>query len=231
MTLVSTAAAAPTTRPGLVVSPPAPASLSSGRPPALLHTDFRSLLRGEALAREPVAVASPPPCSAGSTRAPASAADRAAAASFTPGELLASAGAGPDGDPLDSFARHHASLAPPETLFAPPTPVAAIAPLERPFAQPAAETALQRTCASSLEHLLPALVRRVAWCGDGRRGTIRLELGAGELAGATLLVHADGGRVRVHLDLPAGVDAARWEERIRERLEKRRIPADAVEVA
>jgi hypothetical protein len=94
-----------------------------------------------------------------------------------------------------------------------------------------AESHVLRAAAGSLEELLPALVRRVAWSGDGRRGTVRLELGAGELAGATLLVHADSGRVRVRLDVPPGVDAARWEHRIRQRLEANRIPADTVEVA
>jgi hypothetical protein len=88
-----------------------------------------------------------------------------------------------------------------------------------------------RAAASSLETLLPALVRRVAWSGDGRHGTVRLELRSGELDGATLLVHADSGRVRVRLDVPPGVDAARWEHRIRQRLQEHRIAADAVEVA
>jgi hypothetical protein len=60
---------------------------------------------------------------------------------------------------------------------------------------------------------------------------MRLELGSGELAGATLLVHADSGRVRVRLDLPPGVDVARWEHRIRRRLEEHRIAAEAIEVA
>jgi hypothetical protein len=59
---------------------------------------------------------------------------------------------------------------------------------------------------------------------------MRLELGAGELAGGTLLVHADAGRVRVHLEVPTGVDAAGWQRRIRERLEARDIPTDEVEV-
>ena len=94
-----------------------------------------------------------------------------------------------------------------------------------------AETPVARAAASSLEDLLPAFVRRVAWSGDGRRGTMRLELGAGELAGATLLVHADAGRVRVELSLPpGGGDASGWRERIQQRLAKSNIPADAVEV-
>jgi len=82
---------------------------------------------------------------------------------------------------------------------------------------------------SSLEDLLPALVRRVAWSGDGRRGTVRLELGAGELAGGTLLVQVDDGRVRVCLTAPPGVDVSAWRGRIADRLEARGLAVDSVE--
>jgi hypothetical protein len=135
-----------------------------------------------------------------------------------------------EADPLDAFSRHHASLAPPDAPFGQMLAVAA-QPLPIVAASAPAEAPALRAAAGSLEELLPALVRRVAWSGDGRRGTVRLELGAGELAGATLLVHADSGRVRVRLDVPPGVDAARWERRIRQRLEANRIPAEVVEVA
>ncbi len=57
---------------------------------------------------------------------------------------------------------------------------------------------------ASLEEILPALVRRIAWSGDARRGTVRIELGSGALAGATLLVAADDGRVQVTLSGRAG---------------------------
>jgi hypothetical protein len=139
---------------------------------------------------------------------------------------------GPEDDPLDPFARHRASLAPPDAIFDRPVPVVAtLAAPERPLEAAPPETSALRAAAGSLEELLPALVRRVAWSGDGRSGTVRLELGSGPLAGATLLVHADAGRVRVRLDLPAGVDAAGWEQRIRQRLEARLIATDCVEVA
>jgi hypothetical protein len=85
--------------------------------------------------------------------------------------------------------------------------------------------------AGSLENLLPALVRRVAWSSDGKRGTARLEIGSGDLAGATLLVHADAGRVSVRLDAPPGVDLHAWRERIVQRLAARDIPVDEVEVS
>lgn len=80
--------------------------------------------------------------------------------------------------------------------------------------------------AASIESLLPALVRRIAWSGDGRRGTVRLELGAGELAGGVVVVHADGGReVRVELAPPPGVDASALRARIRARLAARGLSA------
>ena len=75
---------------------------------------------------------------------------------------------------------------------------------------------------------LPALVRRVAWSGDRRKGTIRLELGAGALAGATLLVEAEEGRVRVHLSAPPGVDLTAWRARIGARLAARLLVVESV---
>jgi hypothetical protein len=135
-------------------------------------------------------------------------------------------GAASDEDAVDPLRRHRAELQVSEMLTASPAsaPLASV-PTSAP---PAPDRAL---AAVSLEDLLPALVRRVAWSGDGTRGTARLEIGAGELAGATLLVAADAGRVRVHLEVPAGVDAAAWQDRIRRQLEARRIIADSVEVA
>jgi hypothetical protein len=120
-------------------------------------------------------------------------------------------------DPLDPWARRAAQLAP-----MPVSPVLAgrIDP----------DASVQLRARVSLEDLLPALVRRVAWSGDGRRGTIRLELGAGSLAGATLVIHAEGGRVKVELSAPAGVDVASWRERIGARLHLRGLAVDGVEV-
>jgi hypothetical protein len=136
-----------------------------------------------------------------------------------------------DDDPLDPLLRHRASLAPPDARsqtpsFASPVLASAGFGAAAPVTPEAAPRAL-----ASLEHLVPALVRRVAWSGDARRGTARLEIGAGELAGSTLLVHADEGRVQVHLSVPPGVDAASWQRRITERLASRNISAQSVEVA
>jgi hypothetical protein len=119
---------------------------------------------------------------------------------------------------LDAFARHTAQLAPPS-----------LAGLAVP-GDNAGPAQVEARVRSSLEDLLPALVRRVAWSGDGRRGTVRLELGAGELAGATLLVHVDDGRVRLQLSAPPGIALAGWRERIADRLAARGLVVDAVEV-
>lgn len=136
---------------------------------------------------------------------------------------------GREDDALDPFARHHASLASPDTLFSPQSAGVAPVPAVTAASTPPADVPAARG-AVSLEDLLPALVRRAAYSGDGRRGTVRLELGAGRLAGSTLLVHADGGRVRVQLDVPPGLDASGWQQRIEERLGARGIPTDSVEV-
>ena len=132
---------------------------------------------------------------------------------------------GRDDDLFDPFRRQHAAFAPPElsssglvlaqpSVAAPPTPQAV-------------EAARTQT---SLEDLIPALVRRVQWGGDGRKGTVRMELGAGALAGATLQVSSDRGRVSVQLDVPPGVDAAEWRERITTSLAAKNIATDQVEV-
>jgi hypothetical protein len=82
----------------------------------------------------------------------------------------------------------------------------------------------------SLEELLPLLVKRVAWSGDGRSGAVRLEIGAGALSGATLFVQAEAGRVRIHLELPPGEARDEWHARITSCLARRGVSCDAVEV-
>ncbi|HTB76743.1 MAG TPA: hypothetical protein VK762_26030, partial [Polyangiaceae bacterium] len=82
------------------------------------------------------------------------------------------------------------------------------------------------SASASLEDLLPALVRKIAWSGDARRGAVRIELGAGALAGATLLVAADGARVRVTLSGQSGVELEPYRERIVARLAARGLDAD-----
>lgn len=76
-----------------------------------------------------------------------------------------------------------------------------------------------------MEELLPQLVRRIAWAGNGRRGSVQMELGAGPHAGTTITVHADDGRIRVELQ-GAGADALR--SRIATRLEGRGLDVESV---
>ena len=129
-------------------------------------------------------------------------------------------------DPLDPVHRRRAAYAPP-CMFS--GPMLMTSPPPAFLAQASGAEPVARA-AASLEDLIPALVRRIAWSSDGRRGTVRLEIGAGELAGSTLVVHADAGRVRVHLDVRPGVDARAWQARIHDRLASRNIPTDRVEV-
>lgn len=82
----------------------------------------------------------------------------------------------------------------------------------------------------SLEQVLDQLVRKIAWSGDARAGTMRVELGAGSLAGAILLVQAEGKEVRVTLETPPGSDIAAWQERIERRLSKRGLRVVEFEV-
>jgi len=76
-----------------------------------------------------------------------------------------------------------------------------------------------------LQNLLTGLARRAAWGGDKRKGSARIELSEGALAGATLLVHAEQRSVSVELELPPGVAAQDFQQRIVERLERRGFAA------
>jgi hypothetical protein len=118
------------------------------------------------------------------------------------------------GDDLDPVARQAAQLAPPQTTM--------MAPLEREAA------AAQTNARVSLEELVPQLVKKIAWSGDAQRGMVRMELGAGDLAGGTLTVSAENGRVSVHVAAPPGTDANEWKTRIANRLEARGIAIDTV---
>ncbi|HYQ03694.1 MAG TPA: hypothetical protein VER96_33705 [Polyangiaceae bacterium] len=76
-----------------------------------------------------------------------------------------------------------------------------------------------------LQNLLSGLARRTAWGGDRRKGSARIELSEGALAGATLVVHAEQRSVSVELELPSGVTGQGWQERIAQRLEGRGFAA------
>lgn len=119
-------------------------------------------------------------------------------------------------DDLDPVARQAAQLAPPQTTMT--------APVERDAA------AAQTNARVSLEELVPQLVKKIAWSGDAQRGMVRMELGAGDLAGGTLTVSAENGRVSVHVAAPPGTDVNEWKSRIANRLEARGIAVDTVHV-
>jgi hypothetical protein len=116
-------------------------------------------------------------------------------------------------DWLDPSVRHAASLAPP-----------LVARLEGPLATNEAAAVRGR----SLEELLPALVRRIAWAGDKQKGTVRLELGAGAYVGTTVVVHADAGRVRVEIGGNEGPDLERLRARLDARLRGHGLDVESV---
>ncbi|MDB4942122.1 MAG: hypothetical protein JWP97_1656 [Labilithrix sp.] len=118
-----------------------------------------------------------------------------------------------DLDLLDPAARHAALLAPPVTV----TPAAPPATSTEAAARP-----------RTLEELLPALVKRIAWAGDKDRGTVSFELGAGAFAGTSVTVHADGGRVRVELSGVEGPDLDRLRARLGARLRQSGIDLESV---
>jgi hypothetical protein len=162
-------------------------------------------------------------------------------ASFPHGSRDLTAGATEEGGDeggesgVDGVSRHAAQLAPP---LAHPAPLLEAAAALSGSA-PAAGATPAGFVPSSLGDLIPGLVRRVAWSGDARRGALRLELGSGSLAGASVVVKSEGGRVDVTLVAPAEGAAAggpsrgdleSWRDRIAARLEARGIDVGAVEV-
>ena len=102
-------------------------------------------------------------------------------------------------DLLDPETRRCLQMGPPAL-----TPATAPAPV-------AVDAAIVPRARVSMEELLPQLVKRIAWAGDKRRGSVQMELGAGPHAGTVITVHADDGRVRVEL---AGDDAGALRRRL-----------------
>jgi len=96
--------------------------------------------------------------------------------------------------------------------FVQPDPSSSLAPVSLPLRE-------------DLQNLLTGLTRRTAWGGDRRKGSARIELSEGSLAGATLVVHAEQRSVSVELELPPGVIASGWQQRITQRLEARGFAA------
>lgn len=110
-------------------------------------------------------------------------------------------------------------------------PAASLDPLARSFAHQQLQMAVAppppgtapppNVTLVHLDQMMTKLVRKVAWGGDGERGAARIELGAGELAGATIVVQSDHGALSVDVELPAGVAADAWRGRLEKRFARR----------
>lgn len=109
----------------------------------------------------------------------------------------------------------------------PALPEPLLDPMARALAQPLARgpepPAPAPLAAAPDELLLERVVKRLSWGGSGKRGTARIELAAGSLAGATLLVHAEGREITLEAD---GADAQALAElaaRLAKRLDEKGI--------
>lgn len=105
-------------------------------------------------------------------------------------------------DPIEPFSRVLAQ------------PVLAASPASPPGLPPPAALLNEQV-------LLDQLVRRLSWGGNGRRGSARLELGAGHLAGATVVLHVEGREVALEVEGGAGAELEGWRAKLVERLEAR----------
>ncbi len=128
---------------------------------------------------------------------------------------------------LHASTRHAAHLAPPFSLgegqcSGGVNAIAATAATREIDAAPATAARV------SMEDLLPQLVRRIAWAGDRKRGTMQLELGAGRHEGTTVTVHADDGRVRIELGGKDAAAVADLRSRIDARLRRQGIDVESV---
>jgi len=81
---------------------------------------------------------------------------------------------------------------------------------------------------ASLDPLVSELLRSIAWGGDRRRGTARIELGSGRYGGTTLKVDVVDDGVRVVLEAPPGVDTEALGARLAERFEARGLRVDSL---
>ncbi len=131
-------------------------------------------------------------------------------------------------DALDPDVRRSLDLGPPPFVNAMPCGMQVLH--TNPTNAAVAPTSTEPRTHATLEELLPALVRKIAWGGNGQRGSVRMELGAGKLSGATVVVHADDGKVRVEVSAPSGADPAEWRRRIDARLREQGLDVESVEV-
>lgn len=77
--------------------------------------------------------------------------------------------------------------------------------------------------------MVDALVRRVSWGGDRRRGIARIELG-GVLEGGLITVEGEGREVSVELTLPPGAELDGLQRRLAERLGRRGLTLRSFDV-
>jgi hypothetical protein len=134
-----------------------------------------------------------------------------------------------DGRPTDAGARPKAPSGPDLLDPAARNPALVPSPVASPAeAQAGVEAPRARASMASMEELLPALVRRIAWAGDRHRASVRLELGAGAWSGTTLLVHADGGRVRVEVHGASGAHGDELRRRLDARLRGHGLDVESV---
>jgi hypothetical protein len=83
---------------------------------------------------------------------------------------------------------------------------------------------------SSVEFaLVEAVVRRVAWGGDRRRGVARIELD-GIFSGTTVWVRGEGRALELEVSLGPGVEAALLPERLLGRLRARGLEVTGLDV-
>jgi hypothetical protein len=128
---------------------------------------------------------------------------------------------GADGDRSDNESRASSNLAAPglvQGLGVDPIALVLSAASGRGAAE---STAQSGAIPMPFAELWGRLVRRVAWGGDARGATARIEIGAGEWAGATIVVHAVERQVAVEIELPPGARVESWRERLAERFGER----------
>lgn len=77
----------------------------------------------------------------------------------------------------------------------------------------------------ALDALVDRFLRRVAFSGGRQRGVAHLEIGAGELSGASLTISSEGGEVELLLDAPPGVDPEPYRALLSKRLAARGVRA------
>ncbi|MCU0656156.1 MAG: hypothetical protein MUF64_13160 [Polyangiaceae bacterium] len=77
-----------------------------------------------------------------------------------------------------------------------------------------------------VDQLVDRLLRRLALGGSRHRGTALLEVGAGSLQGATIVIHAEDARLRIEIETPDTEAARRWQQGVQAKLRERGFEAE-----